>query len=282
MIHTAQQIKALVRNMSVSDSGKAQVIIRAYAIERFLERLSQSRFKDSFILKGGILVALIVGLEHRATLDIDATVKNLILTPQAARDIVGEICRTPVEDGMIFEIKDTTTIMDEADYAGVRLSVEARLESMRTPMKIDISTGDIITPHEVLHSFGLMFEDRSISLWAYSLETVLAEKLETIISRGTANTRMRDFYDIYILQKLPNGSFDPAVLARAVENTSRKRGSEEAVLSAMDRFNDIASSTTMRVLWTAYQRKFEFAKGYSWDEVVASVKDLFAQTAIVG
>jgi predicted nucleotidyltransferase component of viral defense system len=249
-------------------------------MERFLERLSQSRFKDSFILKGGLLITSLVGLEHRSTLDIDTTVKNLALTPQTVRDVVEEIFRVPIEDGMAFVIKDVTTIMDEADYSGIRLSVEARLESMRTPLKIDISTGDAVTPHEVSHSLKLMFENRSITLWAYNLETVLAEKFETIISRGMANTRMRDFYDICILQELPDGSFDPAVLVQAIENTSRKRGSREIMLDAGSRLDDIASSTAMQALWTAYQRKFEFARWCSWDKAVSSVKNLFVQTGL--
>jgi len=277
MISTSRQLKALVRNMSGSDSAKAQIIIRAYAMERFLERLSMTKFRDSFVIKGGVLLSSMVGLEHRATMDIDATVKEFTLTVQSARNAIEEIFSVQVEDGMSFEIKDVSPILEETDYGGVRLSVEAHLESMRTPMKIDISTGDIITPSEVMHTFGLMFEDRSISLLAYNIETVLAEKLETIISRSVANTRMRDFYDIYILQKQKPGEFKIGILAQALKNTSKARGSWETVLNWAGRLDDIAESTVMRELWEAYRQKFEFAQVCSWGDVLDSINSLFSK-----
>lgn len=150
-------------------------------MERFLERISLSQYQDKFILKGGMLVAAMVGLDARATMDIISF---------------------PMEDGVTFRIKQITEIMDEAEYPGVRVSMETEFDGVRTPLKVDISTGDVITPKEIQYSFKLMLEERSINVWAYNLETVLAEKLETVISRGITNTRMRDYYDIHILIKL--------------------------------------------------------------------------------
>lgn len=199
MIHTARQLKALVSNLSKGNSMKAQIIIRNYVMERFLERLSLSQYRDNLILKGGTLVAAMVGLDNRSTMDVDATVKSLPLSEDFARKMVDEITSIPIEDGMAFEIMSVAPIMDEADYSGVRVVLNTKLETMNTPLKIDFSTGDIITPREVLYSFKLLFENRTISILAYNLETILAEKLETLLSRGTANTRMRDFYDIYAL-----------------------------------------------------------------------------------
>lgn len=197
MIHTSTQLKALVRNMSKGNSMQAQIIIRNYMMERFLERLSQSKYRDNFILKGGTLVSAMVGLDTRSTLDIDTTIRGFSLTVDEVADIVGEIISIHLEDEVEFQITRISEIMDEAEYPGIRVMMEATLDTMKTPLKLDISTGDVITPKEISYQFKLMFEERTISVLAYNVETVFAEKLETILSRGCANTRMRDFYDLY-------------------------------------------------------------------------------------
>lgn len=162
--------------------------------------MSVSQYKDNFILKGGVLVAAMVGLDMRMTMDIDTTIRNFTLTPEKAEQIIGEIIEIPLEDNIRFQIKSVTNIMDELEYGGIRLSLDTFLDTMRIPLKIDISTGDQITPAEIRFQYKLMFEDRYISVWAYNLETVLSEKLEAILVRGILNTRLRDFYDVYILQ----------------------------------------------------------------------------------
>ena len=166
-----------------------------------MERVTLSKHKDNFILKGGMLVAAMVGLDNRATMDIDTSIRNLPLDMEHAKKIVEEIAAVKIDDNIRFEIKDISNIMDEAEYGGVRLSLTAFLDTMKIPLKIDISTGDAITPAEITYRYKLMFEQRYISLWAYPLETVLAEKIETVLSRGVLNTRLRDFYDLYILQQ---------------------------------------------------------------------------------
>ena len=166
-----------------------------------MERVTLSKYKDNFILKGGMLVAAMVGLDNRATMDIDTSIRNLPLDMEHAKKIVEEIAAVKIDDNIRFEIKDISNIMDEAEYGGVRLSLTAFLDTMKIPLKIDISTGDAITPAEITYRYKLMFEQRYISLWAYPLETVLAEKIETVLSRGVLNTRLRDFYDLYILQQ---------------------------------------------------------------------------------
>lgn len=188
MIHTSTQLKTLVRSISKGDSIKAQIIIRNYVMERFLERLSLSPYRNNLILKGGTLVAAMVGLDNRSTMDVDATLKNLPLTEESAKKVVEEITSIQIDDGMAFEIKNVAPIMDESDYPGIRLMLDTTLENMRTPLKIDFSTGDVITPREVPYSFRLLFEDRTIFILAYNLETVLEEKIETLLARGTVNT----------------------------------------------------------------------------------------------
>ena len=274
MIRTAMQLKALVRNMSKGNSAKAQIIIRNYVMERFLERLSLSRYKNNIILKGGVLVAAMVGLDNRSTMDVDTTLKNLPLNVENARKVVEDIIAIPIDDGMAFEIKSVSPIMDETDYPGVRVMMDTTLDKMHTPLKIDFSTGDVITPREVEYSFRLLFEERSISILAYNLETVLAEKMETLLSRGTANTRMRDFYDIYVLTTTRAYDIDAATLKEAFANTSNIRGSI-ALLHEIDLIlYEIAESAALIDLWKNYQRKFDYADDVNWNDVMKSVKGL--------
>lgn len=201
MIRTSRQLKDLVRNMAKGDSGKSQLLIRNYAMERFLERVARSKYKDNFILKGGMLVSAMVGLDNRATMDIDTTIRNLLLDVGHAKRIVEEIAAVEIDDNIRFFIRDVSNIMDETEYGGVRLSLDAFLDTTKIPLKIDISTGDVVTPAEITYHYKLMFEQRYISLWAYTLETVLAEKIETVFVRAIFNTRLRDF-SIYIFCKM--------------------------------------------------------------------------------
>ena len=274
MIHTSRQLKALVRNISKGDSGKAQVIIRNYVMERFLERLSLSQYRNIMILKGGTLVAAMVGLDNRSTMDVDATLKNLPLNEDSARKIVEEIAAIHIEDGMIFKIKSVTPIMDEADYPGIRIMLDTAIETMHTPLKIDFSTGDVITPSEVSYSFRLLFEERTISILAYNLETVLAEKLETLLARGTANTRMRDYYDIYVLTNTQEHNIDNATLKEAFVNTSAKRGSIGLLSDVHLILKEVAESIVLIDRWKNYQRKFDYAADVLWADVMESVSCL--------
>lgn len=275
MIHTSRQLKALVRNLTKGDSVKAQIILRNYVMERFLERVSLSRYRNNLILKGGTLVTAMVGLDNRSTLDIDVTLKDLPLAMDNARKIVDEIISIQIADGMVFNIDNVITIMDEADYPGVRVVLSGMLEMMRIPLRIDFSTGDVITPKEITYSFNLMFEDRSISVVAYNLETVFAEKLETILSRGTANTRMRDFYDVYALALAQPHNIEPRILREAFFNTSNQRGSSLVAKDAYLVLDEIQSNQKMQTLWKNYQRRFEYAAHISWDDIMASIKELF-------
>lgn len=173
MIKTSKQLKDLIRNLSKNKSADAQILMRNYMMERFLERISVSKYQDKFILKGGMLVAAMVGLDARATMDIDATIKGADVNVEAVENIITDIISVPLEDGVTFRIKQISEIMDEAEYPGVRVSMETEFDGVRTPLKIDISTGDVITPKEIQYRFKLMLEDRSIEVWAYNLETVM-------------------------------------------------------------------------------------------------------------
>ena len=302
MIKTARQLKDLIRNLSKKNAADAQVLMRNYMMERFLERISLSSYRDKFILKGGMLVAAMVGLDARSTMDLDATVKGANVSVEDVENMMAEIIAVPIDDGVTFQVKSISEIMDEAEYPGIRVTMTTLFDGVRTPLKIDISTGDAITPKEVRYSFKLMLEDRSIDVWAYNLETVLAEKLETIITRTTTNTRMRDFYDIAILQQLYGSTLDPHVLHDALLATAHKRGTERHLAEAADMvkagavvidvamnrnadgklcgdvvFDEVEASPVMQDLWVAYQKKFSYASDLGWNTVMAAVRQLFAR-----
>lgn len=272
MIKTANQLKAKVRNLSGSNSQKAQTLIRNYIMERFLERITLSQYRNNFILKGGMLVAAIVGLDTRATMDIDTTVKSLNLSKENAVKIVEDIIAIKIPDGISFKIVKVSDIMEEHDYPGTRFTLEASLENLRQAIKIDISTGDIITPGAVQFSYPLMFEDRSISLWTYNLETLLAEKLETIMSRSTANTRMRDFYDIHVISKQHN--FQKETLKDAFTATSTKRKTFSQLAAFKDILQILKNDKNMQTLWENYRNNTFFVGELSWSDVMASVQKL--------
>lgn len=259
MIKTARQLKDLIRNLSREKSADAQLLMRNYMMERFLERISLSEYRDKFILKGGMLVAAMVGLDARSTMDLDATVKGANVNVEEIENLISAIVSVPIDDGVKFQLKSISEIMDEAEYPGIRVSMTTTFDGVVTPLKIDISTGDAITPREVRYSFKLMLEDRSIDIWAYNLETVLAEKLETIITRTTTNTRMRDFYDIYILDQLHGNTLNRQTLYDALLATAKKRGTERHLAEAVDVLNEVESSPVMQKLWESYRRKFSYA-----------------------
>ena len=277
MITTARQLKDLVRNLSKKKSADAQILMRNYMMERFLERISLSEYKNQFILKGGMLVAAMVGLDARATMDLDATIKGTNVSVEDVEMIISQIISIPLDDGVSFRVKRISEIMEEADYPGVRVSMETKFDGVITPLKIDISTGDIITPREIKYKFNLMLENRTIEVWAYNLETVLAEKLETVISRNVTNTRMRDFYDIYILQKLYGEQLSKDVLRDALVATAKKRETLEQIETEdIDEvFDEIQSSSVMENLWKVYQRNYSYSADIPWHTIMKSIRTLY-------
>jgi predicted nucleotidyltransferase component of viral defense system len=262
---TPEQVKGRIKNVAKENKADARTLMRIYMMERFLERVANSQYKDNFIIKGGMLVTAMVGVALRSTMDIDTSIKNQNLSAEDAKRIVDDIKDIDLGDGVTFEVKEVSNIMDEMEYPGIRFTMNAVMGKLVTPMKIDISTGDIITPREIKYNFNLMLENRTIEVWAYNLETVLAEKLETVISRNVTNTRMRDFYDIYILQKLHGKQLKKQVLWNALVATARKRGTLEQINSGDRReiFDEIEISSVMENLWKTYQKNYSYAADIS-------------------
>lgn len=268
MIHTAKQLKDKVKNLSGGKSDVAQNLIRNFIMERFLERVSLSEYRNNFILKGGMLVASIVGVDMRATMDIDTTVKSLPLNEPDARRIVEEICNVRIEDGVSFRITSVKQIMEDFDYPGIRMTMEANLGRMRQTIKIDISTDDAITPGAVDYEYKLMFENRTISLLTYNLETLLAEKTQTILARGIANTRMRDFYDVYEIMNIKVDKVDMKILREAFAATCKKRETVFEKKEVECILEKIASDSGLAEMWDRFRDTYYFVGEIDWEVVV--------------
>lgn len=271
---TSMQMKSLIRNIAKEKDINAQIVLRNYMLERLLERISKSKFKDNFVLKGGMLVASMVGLDTRATIDLDATLRNFPLTKEKIVDAFENILLVDVNDGITIKLLNTTEIREDTEYHGFRLSLIGILDESKIPLKVDITTGDKITPDAVKYSFKLLLENRNIEVLAYNLETVLAEKVETIISRATANTRMRDFYDVYILTKFQGANINPSIFKQAFNATSKNRGSTNQIEKAKDILESIKASSKIEKLWENYTIKNPYAKEIKWDNVISSVVHL--------
>ena len=272
MIKSRMQLNALIRNKAAGDGDKAQILLRIYMMERLLERISVSGYRDNFILKGGMLVSSLVGVDMRTTMDIDTTIRALPLTQEKAKAFLEEIMAIDLEDNVSFRITKIEDIMEGHEYEGIRFHIEGVLEKLRQTIKIDISTGDAITPAAVEYELPLILENRKIGLRAYNMETLLAEKLETVMTRAEANTRMRDFYDIYILTRQKAFEFNPTHLKEAFAATCRKRGSE-AVMPFFDEvLESIEASPEMQDAWENYRKNNPYVEDLTWGEAVHSVK----------
>lgn len=267
----AMSLKAKIRNIASEKSIPAQVVLQNYMFERFLNRLSVSEYKDKFVLKGGMLIAALVGIDNRATMDLDTTLKNLPLTPEAIGQALNDIFEIDLGDDITFSLKGISPIREDDIYGGYRVALNGVYETIITPMTIDVSTGDVITPDAVKFDFTGMFDDKlTFEVWAYNIETVLAEKVETILRRSVFNTRPRDFYDAYIL--ITTQSFDRQLFAEALKRTIEHRGAEKQINDFNDTLAIIESSEELKKMWSNYQKQFAYAKDISYESIVVMIK----------
>lgn len=270
----AMQLKAYIKNKAAEKHISAQLVMQNYMLERLLERISLSEYKNNFILKGGFLIAAIVGLDTRATMDLDTTVKGFELTAKNLREIFEKICLMEINDDVTFEISNVKEIREKDEYPGYRVHLKALYPPLAVPLTVDVTTGDKITPREIEYSFKLLFEDKFIHIMAYNIETVLAEKLETVISRGEANTRPRDFYDIYILYSLHGDECDLDVLGKALKQTTEKRGSTTVLKDYREIMHSVLENETMQRFWDKYQKDFSYAKDLTFEMVCSVVIEI--------
>lgn len=268
------QLKAFIKKKAIEKKISAQLVMQNYMLERLLERISLSKYQSNFILKGGFLISAIVGLDSRATMDLDTTIKGLNVTHEDIRSIFTDICSIKVQDDVEFELVSITDIREGDDYPGIRVGLKANYQPLSVPLTVDVTTGDKITPREIEYTFKLLFDDRSIKVMAYNLETILAEKLETVISRGIANTRPRDYYDIFALYNLRGEKYNDIILKEALIATATKRGSRKIILEYNKIITEIESSSKQRGFWKKYQQDFQYAKEIAFDDIIKVLRDI--------
>lgn len=275
----AMQLKAILKNMAKEKNISAQLVIQNYMLERLLERISVSKYRNNFILKGGFLISAMVGVDSRTTMDMDATIKGYPVSEQTVCEMFEDICKLSMDDDVTFTFRNIGKIRESDEYTGYRVALTAVYPPMSVPLKLDITTGDKIIPKEIEYKFKLLLENRSIAVLAYNLETVLAEKLETIISRGNQNTRSRDYYDVYILTKLQYKNIQVKTLKAAVEATAEKRGSAHVMKEYKQTMESVRESEVMQNQWINYQKAFEYASDITFEEVCNIVIQLMDMLA---
>ena len=266
-------LKGRIKNYAKENNIAAQVVLQNYMFECFLARLSVSDYREKFVVKGGILIAAIVGLDTRSTMDLDTTLRNLPLTEEKMKEVLNEICNIDVKDDVIFSLKSIAPIRKDDIYGGYSARLEAKYDSINTPLSIDITTGDVITPDAVKYEFGGIFdEDIRITLWGYNIETVIAEKVETIMCRGAFSTRPRDYYDVYILGTTQE--YDKKIFKEALKATAEHRGSIEQIADVEGILKQITESDALKAMWEKYQQKFAYARDISYEDVLEVLRKI--------
>ena len=276
MFSNANSFKAKINNISKDKGIPAQQVQQHYLIEQVLKLISTSSYRDSFIVKGGYLIGQMIGLDKRTTMDLDVTLKGTEMSRENLIHIFEEILCSKT-DGFSFSVDKLEPIRQDDEYGGFSLKLNGTFDTLKEVVFIDITTGDKITPREITYSMTSIFTNESIKIWTYNLETVLAEKLETIISRGLASTRPRDRYDLFTLYKLRKEEINLEVLKNALENTAEKRKSKDTIYNWEEQVRGIEISDYQKELWIRYQRQFKYAKDISFDNSVQIIKEIMQQ-----
>ena len=264
MIKNAKGLMDKSRNIAIKNNITTNEVLQNYMFERVLERISISKYKNNFILKGGLLLSSIMGIDTRTTIDIDTCIKGLDLTDEQMYKVLQEILNIDVEDGVEFKIKNSEPIKEDDDYGGIKYNLLAIFENIRVNLSIDIATGDVITPKEIEYEYKMIFEDRSLNIMTYNIETIIAEKFQTVISRNVLNSRMKDYYDLYYL--LTYKEFSKDTLKTAIINTFVKRETDiDEIDKQLDKINN---SDFVKELWTNYTKKYQYAENIQFEDIM--------------
>ena len=275
MKRNAMSLKAIINNIAKENKVSAQSVLQTYMLERLLERISISKYKDNFILKGGMLISAMLGIDSRTTMDMDTTIKGFKLTEENITNIINEICNIKIDDGITFEVQKIELIREDDDYGGYRITFKANyMESMPVIMKIDITTGDKITYKEIKYSFDLMLEDRKIQIWSYNLETIIAEKFESIIKRGILGTRIRDYYDVYMLLNTQTKNINFNTLKDAIYSTAEYRNTINIIKDWSKIIEQLDNSDIMKKQWERYKKDNFYAKEIKYEDLIESLKQV--------
>ena len=272
MKRNTMSFKAIINNIARENKVSAQSILQTYMLERLLERISVSNYKDNFILKGGMLISAMLGIDSRTTMDMDTTIKGFSLTEENISNIMNEIGNIDLKDDITLEVKNITLIREDDDYGGYRVTFKA-IYNNEVPviMKIDITTGDEITYKEVKYDFSLMLEDRKIQVWSYNIETIIAEKFESIIKRAILGTRIRDYYDIHILLNTQSKNIDEDTLKQAIISTAIHRETLEIIKDWKEVVVILKDDESMKNQWERYKKDNFYAKGIEYKDLIESL-----------
>lgn len=276
MIKNAKSLMDKSRNLAISYNITANEVLQNYMFERILERLSVSKYKNNFILKGGLLLSSIMGIDTRTTMDMDTCIKGIDLTDEQLYEVLNEILGIDVGDNVIFEIKNSKPIREEDDYGGLRYNIVAKFDNIKVDLSIDIATGDLITPCEIEYDYKMMFEDRNLKIMTYNIETIIAEKFQTVIARGILNSRMKDYYDLYYL--ITYKEFSKENLKNAIVQTFNKR---ETDIEKIDKvISEIKNSEFIEEMWRNYSMHYKYSNNIKFDQVVnviEAIKELIKE-----
>ena len=264
-------LKAKIRNLAVSKNMAPQSTMQLYLMNRFLFRLSKSEYTDKYIIKGGVLISSIVGIENRATMDIDATVKNMALDPKSIRKSFETICNVKTDDNISFTVESISAIRDDDEYGGYRVSFYAHFGKINAPMSMDVTTGDIVTPGAKRNTFKDVITHEEFELWSYPIETILAEKVECILNRGIENTRPRDFYDVLLLSGC---NYDKDVFKKALAATAEHRGNPLVAEDYENTVKAIGEDKQMNLRWKTYSERYSYANGILFSETLKAITEL--------
>ena len=243
-------------------------ILQRYMFERILERISVSEYRDNFILKGGLLLSAMFGIDNRTTKDMDTTITGIDVSKEKMVSVLNQILSINLNDGVKFDVVDITDIREEDVYGGNKYHIVGRKDNLKVNLEIDISTGDKVTPRELKYNYPLLFEDKTILINSYNIETILSEKMETILKRGKFNSRMKDFYDVYFFINNLKNEIDIDILKQAIENTFTKRNSFEYLNDYEQIIYSIKESEKIKKLWQTYSTKYKYANNISIETIL--------------
>lgn len=272
-----KQLKDWLKNKELSEGIPSNTLLNYYMMERLLERISISKYNENFIFKGGFLISSMIGINLRSTLDMDATLKGIPISEEKVIEIVNEIISIELDDNISFNIINIKNIHSSGKYKDFRITIETKFFNVIEFLRMDLTTGDVVIPKEIEYSYMLMFEERSIDIRAYHLYTILAEKLETTLSRNITNTRAKDFYDIYVLTNLNKKDIDKDKFIKALKEKCIERNSIIYLESYVKYVDLIDSSLELKEIWNNYQNKNKYAKEISWAEIILSLKYLLTK-----
>ena len=270
-------IKRLAKEIENKYDLNYYEILQRYMFERVLERISVSKYQDNFILKGGLLLSAMFGIGNRMTKDMDATITGIDVSKDKMLKVLNEILSINLKDGVKFDVVDITDIREDDEYGGNKYHIVGKLQSLKVNLEIDISTGDKVTPRELKYKYPLIFEDRTIMISSYNIETILAEKIETVLRRGVFNSRMKDFYDIYYFLTKLRKEIDINVLKEAMDNTFTKRDSFEYLNDYEQIIDSIICNERIEKLWNIYSNKYKYASGIDITEILNLLKGIIKE-----